>query len=60
MPPKGHSLQLSDAITGKVISGKKFNDALVIGASPAKKDHILYGIAKNPVKQSIDHASQKK
>lgn len=22
MPPKGHSLQLSDAVTGKVISGK--------------------------------------
>ncbi|ETT77252.1 hypothetical protein C173_05411 [Paenibacillus sp. FSL R7-277] len=53
MPSKGHSLQLSDAITGKVISGKKFNDALVIGASPAKKDHILYGIAKIPLSSPL-------
>ncbi|WP_238654445.1 DUF4179 domain-containing protein [Paenibacillus piscarius] len=53
MPPKGHSLQLTDAVTGKVISGKKMNDATIQSTSPAKKNHIMYGIAKIPLSSPL-------
>ncbi|MEK3761341.1 DUF4179 domain-containing protein [Paenibacillus sp. FSL P4-0338] len=53
MPPKGHSLQLTDAVTGKVISGKKMNAATIQSASPAKKNHIMYGIAKIPLSSPL-------
>ncbi|ETT39885.1 hypothetical protein C162_27402 [Paenibacillus sp. FSL R7-269] len=41
----GHDLQLTDAITGKVISGRKMNDAIVQGVSPAKQNNIMHGAA---------------
>lgn len=44
-PPVGHALTLTDAITGKVISGRKMNDAIVLGVSPAKQNNIMHGAA---------------
>lgn len=44
-PPVGHELTLKDAITGKVISTRKMNDALVLGVSPAKQNNIMHGAA---------------
>lgn len=57
--PQGHELQLTDAITGKVISGKKMNDAGVYGVSPAKKNHVMYGIAKIPLSSPLTTTPKK-
>ncbi|WP_342548023.1 DUF4179 domain-containing protein [Paenibacillus sp. FSL P2-0089] len=43
--PQWHDLQLTDAVTGKVISGRKMNDAIVQGVSPAKQNNIMHGAA---------------
>ncbi|WP_340020586.1 DUF4179 domain-containing protein [Paenibacillus sp. FSL K6-1096] len=43
--PQSHDLQLKDAVTGKVISGRKMNDAIVLGVSPAKQSNIMHGAA---------------
>lgn len=58
-PPVGHELTLTDAITGKVISGKKMNDAGVYGVSPAKQNHIMYGAAVIRLMTPLSTAPQK-
>ncbi|MEK3900042.1 DUF4179 domain-containing protein [Paenibacillus sp. FSL R7-0179] len=57
--PQVHELQLTDAITGKVISGKKMNDAGVYGVSPAKQNHIMHGTAVIRLTPPLTTAPQK-
>ncbi|WP_340020583.1 DUF4179 domain-containing protein [Paenibacillus sp. FSL K6-1096] len=57
--PQGHEMQLTDVITGKVISGKKMNDAAVQGVSPAKQNHVMHGIAKIPLSSPLTTPPQK-
>ncbi|OMF96815.1 DUF4179 domain-containing protein [Paenibacillus sp. FSL R7-0337] len=54
-----HELQLTDVITGKVISGKKMNDAGVYGVSPAKQNNIMYGTAVIRLTTPLTTAPQK-
>ncbi|MBP2110509.1 DUF4179 domain-containing protein [Paenibacillus silagei] len=57
--PQMHELQLTDAITGKAISDKKVNAAMVHGVSPAKQNHIMHGTALIRLTTPITTAPQK-
>lgn len=56
---QSHNLQLTDAVTGKVISGRMMNDAIVQGVSPAKQNNIMHGAAAIRLTTPLTTAPQK-